>query len=81
VAHHPRTFPPPGTLVVVQGVVHTTDVPRPPTPALANPGANSPPPAPVPAISSSSIDVLGTLLTCVFSLFFLFLFPSLGLPF
>ena len=24
----PRTFPPPGTLVVVQGVVHTTDVPR-----------------------------------------------------
>ncbi|KAF9234800.1 hypothetical protein BU15DRAFT_78720 [Melanogaster broomeanus] len=25
----PRHFPPPGTLVVVQGVVHTTDVPRP----------------------------------------------------
>lgn len=25
----PRQFPPPGTLVVVQGVVHTTDVPRP----------------------------------------------------
>lgn len=25
----PRPFPPPGTLVVVQGVVHTTDVPRP----------------------------------------------------
>ena len=24
----PRPFPPPGTLVVVQGVVHTTDVPR-----------------------------------------------------
>ncbi|KAK0451408.1 uncharacterized protein EV420DRAFT_1560824 [Desarmillaria tabescens] len=24
----PRQFPPPGTLVVVQGVVHTTDVPR-----------------------------------------------------
>ena len=30
----PRQFPPPGTLVVVQGVVHTTDVARPsPTPA------------------------------------------------
>ena len=25
---NPRPFPPPGTLVVVQGVVHTTDVPR-----------------------------------------------------
>lgn len=25
-----RQFPPPGTLVVVQGVVHTTDLPRPP---------------------------------------------------
>jgi hypothetical protein len=31
-----RPFPPPGTLVVVQGVVHTTDVspPQPPTPAV-----------------------------------------------
>ncbi|KAG6853823.1 hypothetical protein C0991_001069 [Blastosporella zonata] len=27
---HAHGFPPPGTLVVVQGVVHTTDVPRPP---------------------------------------------------
>ncbi|KAF8843245.1 hypothetical protein BDN67DRAFT_1001060 [Paxillus ammoniavirescens] len=26
---NPRHFPPPGTLVVVQGVVHTSDVPRP----------------------------------------------------
>lgn len=26
-----RQFPPPGTLVVVQGVVHTTDMPRPPS--------------------------------------------------
>ncbi|KAJ7074534.1 hypothetical protein C8F01DRAFT_1100821 [Mycena amicta] len=46
-----RGFPPPGTLVIVQGVVHTTDILRPPTPSTT------------PAISNSSIDVLGTLLT------------------
>ncbi|KAJ7207993.1 hypothetical protein GGX14DRAFT_455126 [Mycena pura] len=56
-----RAFPPPGTLVVVQGVVHTTDILRPPNPS---PLALAPTPAPAPpAISSSSIDVLGTLLT------------------
>uniref|UniRef100_A0A0W0FFD5 RING-type domain-containing protein n=1 Tax=Moniliophthora roreri TaxID=221103 RepID=A0A0W0FFD5_MONRR len=32
-----RPFPPPGTLVVVQGVVHTTDVPRPPSSAFTAP--------------------------------------------
>ncbi|GLB45538.1 putative RING-like zinc finger [Lyophyllum shimeji] len=30
-------FPPPGTLVVVQGVVHTTDVPRPSAPSAPQP--------------------------------------------
>ncbi|CAK5273707.1 unnamed protein product [Mycena citricolor] len=59
-----RTFPPHGTLVVVQGVVHTTDIqPSNSNPINSNPsdtdGANSPS---VP-ISNSSIDVLGTLLT------------------
>jgi hypothetical protein len=52
---NPRHFPPPGTLVVVQGVVHTSDVPRPlegsssttapsnavPTGNSTNPNANS----------------------------------------
>ena len=46
----PRPFPPPGTLVVVQGVVHTTDVPRAsdhpqaasnPTPPTTNDALNS----------------------------------------
>lgn len=32
----PRHFPPPGTLVVVQGIVHTTDVSRAATPPLDN---------------------------------------------
>ncbi|KAF7361284.1 hypothetical protein MSAN_01160900 [Mycena sanguinolenta] len=55
-----RTFPPPGTLVVVQGVVHTTDVP----PASTDNNNNTPGGASANAtISSSSIDVLGTLLT------------------
>ncbi|RDB16059.1 hypothetical protein Hypma_003479 [Hypsizygus marmoreus] len=36
-------FPPPGTLVVVQGVVHTTDVPRPPAPTTSPPGPAAPP--------------------------------------
>ncbi|KAF9265344.1 hypothetical protein L218DRAFT_1075924 [Marasmius fiardii PR-910] len=31
-----RPFPPPGTLVVVQGVVHTTDVPRPVSTSLSS---------------------------------------------
>ncbi|KAF7290564.1 RING finger protein [Mycena indigotica] len=48
-----RGFPPAGTLVIVQGVVHTTDILRPPSPSQTAP----------PAISNSSIDVLGTLLT------------------
>ncbi|KAJ8080963.1 hypothetical protein PM082_017798 [Marasmius tenuissimus] len=39
---HNRQFPPPGTLVVVQGVVHTTDVPRPPSDSSSRP---SPPPS------------------------------------
>lgn len=139
----PRQFPPPGTLVVVQGVVHTTDVPRPPvaeplqdipepislpsrgtsvpprssTPASLNterPGARnrlsallrsrpssmvssaevapepvsdtgdtpaetaeiSPQPAASGAISSSSIDVLGTLLRYVLCLVFRSLFDT-----
>ena len=38
-----RQFPPPGTLVVVQGVVHTTDVPRPPT-SNATPRPSTPHP-------------------------------------
>ncbi|KAK7464759.1 hypothetical protein VKT23_005966 [Stygiomarasmius scandens] len=37
----PRTFPPPGTLVVVQGVVHTTDVPRPQTQTQNSGASNS----------------------------------------
>ncbi|KAH7923825.1 hypothetical protein BV22DRAFT_1196412 [Leucogyrophana mollusca] len=41
-----RQFPPPGTLVVVQGVVHTTDVSRTPEATAAPPRASSvPPPA------------------------------------
>ncbi|KIM78467.1 hypothetical protein PILCRDRAFT_824363 [Piloderma croceum F 1598] len=45
-----RPFPPPGTLVVVQGVVHTTDVspPQPPPPA---PAATLFPPSPTPMTS------------------------------
>ncbi|KAK7039446.1 hypothetical protein R3P38DRAFT_477630 [Favolaschia claudopus] len=54
-------FPLPGTLVVVQGVVHTTDIP--PASTDSNNSAPGAPSNPVPAISSSSIDVLGTLLT------------------
>jgi len=47
-----RPFPPPGTLVVVQGVVHTTDVPRPntlsttATEASSAPRSSSVPPNP-----------------------------------
>ncbi|KAJ7843391.1 hypothetical protein B0H14DRAFT_3868569, partial [Mycena olivaceomarginata] len=58
------TFPPPGTLVVVQGVVHTTDVPPQPAPDSNN-TSGSAAASPTPAISSSSIDVLGTLLTAL----------------
>ncbi|KAJ6552124.1 hypothetical protein DFH09DRAFT_1086243 [Mycena vulgaris] len=54
----PRALPPPGTLVVVQDVVHTTDIPPPSGPGAA-------PPAPGAGLSSSSIDVLETLLTRV----------------
>lgn len=39
--HENRQFPPPGTLVVVQGVVHTTDVAR-PAAAAATPGPTPP---------------------------------------
>ncbi|KAL0578558.1 hypothetical protein V5O48_003408 [Marasmius crinis-equi] len=35
-----RQFPPPGTLVVVQGVVHTTDVPRPASDSPSSPPSN-----------------------------------------
>ncbi|KAJ7711954.1 hypothetical protein B0H16DRAFT_584605 [Mycena metata] len=46
--HLPRgTFPPPGTLVVVQGVVHTTDVPRP---------GGYPPSSPSPLTSSGAAN-------------------------
>ncbi|TFK69550.1 hypothetical protein BDN72DRAFT_897220 [Pluteus cervinus] len=44
-----RPFPSPGTLVVVQGVVHTTDVPRPNPPAST---LSPQPPAPRPRSSS-----------------------------
>ena len=37
----PRHFPPPGTLVVVQGIVHTTDVSRAATPPPDNNTSNS----------------------------------------
>jgi hypothetical protein len=37
-----RQFPPPGTLVVVQGVVHTTDVSRPPAPIPTSSATLSP---------------------------------------
>ncbi|TFK38964.1 hypothetical protein BDQ12DRAFT_682787 [Crucibulum laeve] len=40
-----RQFPPPGTLVVVQGIVHTTDVARP-----------NPTPVPIPAPVSTSLS-------------------------
>lgn len=42
-----RPFPPPGTLVVVQGVVHTTDVSPPQLPPPTAP-ATLPPPSPTP---------------------------------
>ncbi|KAJ7600406.1 hypothetical protein C8J56DRAFT_910161 [Mycena floridula] len=44
-----RQFPPPGTLVVVQGVVHTTDIPRPassePVPEESEPASAVPRPS------------------------------------
>lgn len=46
----PRPFPPPGTLVVVQGVVHTTDVPR----SSDRPAATSNSITPTDALHSSS---------------------------
>lgn len=113
--HPHRQFPPPGTLVVVQGIVHTTDVsrndshPPPPPPSTARDrllsflgrdtdhpddsattaraAPDSPQPSATPtrgqqrgqhrhthddrsAISSNSIDVLGTLLRSVATFFF-----------
>jgi hypothetical protein len=48
----PQTFPPPGTLVVVQGVVNTTDTPH-PTTALIPPPASTPS---VPTSTTSAAD-------------------------
>jgi hypothetical protein len=47
-----RQFPPPGTLVVVQGVVHTTDVSHPPAPPTTP--ATLSPPNPIPSTMSSN---------------------------
>ncbi|THU91477.1 hypothetical protein K435DRAFT_863395 [Dendrothele bispora CBS 962.96] len=52
----PRTFPPPGTLVVVQGVVHTTDMPRPQNLSASNNATNSAGFAIDPSSSSSGAD-------------------------
>ena len=49
-----RPFPPPGTLVVVQGVVHTTDVPRPNAlSTIATEAASAPRSSSVPPNSSN----------------------------
>ncbi|CAA7266042.1 unnamed protein product [Cyclocybe aegerita] len=52
-----RQFPPPGTLVVVQGIVHTTDVSRTPSPAAptAAPTA-TPTPGPAPSQPPSTAN-------------------------
>lgn len=50
-----RQFPPPGTLVVVQGVVHTTDVPR-----TSPPTSSSETPEPVPRSSSTPPSASGS---------------------
>ncbi|KAJ7787319.1 hypothetical protein B0H13DRAFT_2174629, partial [Mycena leptocephala] len=60
--HGDQTSPPPDTLVVVQGGVHTTAVPRPPIPPVGASDMGGPPPAYVPAASSSNIGVLDPLL-------------------
>jgi hypothetical protein len=64
--HGDQTSPPPDTLVVVQGGVHTTAVPRPPTPPVGANDMGGPLPAYVPAASSSNIDVLDPILVWVF---------------
>ncbi|KAF8802148.1 hypothetical protein BYT27DRAFT_7341509 [Phlegmacium glaucopus] len=52
----PRQFPPPGTLVVVQGIVHTTDVSRNNSPGTDSNSTSTSTLRPVPTMSETSTE-------------------------